>query len=81
VVPYGANIRTSRMILLSDNITENLFVQLPMSYGAGSVARLRWVKAPTSNDRIQDRTCRSLATREGRELADLRPLRHQDQLV
>jgi hypothetical protein len=25
--PYGANIRTNRMILFSDNITENLFVQ------------------------------------------------------
>ena len=25
--PYGANIRTSRMILLSDNITDNLFGQ------------------------------------------------------
>jgi hypothetical protein len=24
---YGANIRTNRMILFSDNITENLFVQ------------------------------------------------------
>jgi uncharacterized protein YjcR len=23
--PYGANIRTSRMIFLSDNITDNLF--------------------------------------------------------
>ena len=54
MVPYGANIRTSRMILLSENITDNLFVQLPMSYGAGSVARFRWVKAPTSNDRLQD---------------------------
>jgi putative transposase len=29
---YGANIRTSRMILLSDDIADDLFVQLPMSY-------------------------------------------------
>ena len=27
VRPYGANIRTNRMILLSDNIASNLFVQ------------------------------------------------------
>jgi hypothetical protein len=26
-IPYGANIRTSRMILLSGNNTDNLFVQ------------------------------------------------------
>ena len=26
-IPYGANIRTSRMILLLGNITDNLFVQ------------------------------------------------------
>ena len=25
--PYGANIRTSRMVLLSNNITDDLFVQ------------------------------------------------------
>ncbi|MGB5535772.1 MAG: hypothetical protein WBN08_07710, partial [Thiogranum sp.] len=27
VCSYGANIRTNRMILLSNNITDNLFVQ------------------------------------------------------
>jgi hypothetical protein len=26
-IPYGANIRTSRMILLSDDIADDLFVQ------------------------------------------------------
>jgi hypothetical protein len=30
--PYGANIRTSRMILFPSNITDSLFVQCPMSY-------------------------------------------------
>ena len=32
LIPYGANIRTNRMILLSHNITDNLFVQWPTLY-------------------------------------------------
>ena len=36
---YGANIRTNRMILLSINITDNLFVQCPMSFNRSRVVK------------------------------------------